>query len=283
MLTQFDGCPRGPESALMPTLDREADATAIDLARECLYRFLSVCVDGPYIETWCQLQDEENARLAQQAAALIRDEAMLAEIELAPCELPPAELDLDPLIEAMRQPAEELREEFDRAFGLVMAKECPPYETEYHPSSETFFRSQQLADIAGFYRAFGLEPGGFRPQRPDHLALELEFMAFILMKERLARSEAESDPSAGERAVVCDLAQRHFLRDHLAWWVPAFARGLARKAQSGYLAALARVLSALIPAERQRLGVETSGRPARPALIERPEEQAGCNACPLLS
>lgn len=278
MLIPSKGYPAEPETGLLPT--SESDVAAIDLARECLYRFLSVCVDGPYIETWYQLENEENLRLAREAAAVIREEAeAAAPVELSPGERPPQELDLDPLVEAMRRPLDELRAEFDRAFGLVVAKECPPYETEYHLSSETFFRSQELADIAGFYRAFGLEPGGFRPERPDHLALELEYMAFLLMKQRLAAAE----PGRAERAEVCRLAQRQFLRDHLAWWVPAFSRGLERKAENGYLAALARVLAAFIPVERQHLGVETSKRPARPALIERPEEQTGCNVCPLLS
>ena len=71
-------------------------------------------------------------------------------------------------------------------FGLVLTRECPPYETEYHPSSEPFFRSQEMADVAGFYRAFGLETAQAARERPDYLGLELEFMAFLLLKKRLA-------------------------------------------------------------------------------------------------
>ena len=123
-----------------------------------------------------------------------------------------------------------LRAEYDRVFGLVVPKECPPYETEYHPTQETFVRSQQMADIAGFYRAFGIEPAQSSPERPDHLALELEFMAFLLTKKRLALAAVELDPEAAEQVSICDRAQRDFFRDHLAWWVPSFAAGLRRKA-----------------------------------------------------
>src|SRR5262249_50909851 len=137
-------------------------------------------------------------------------------------------------------------------------------------------------DIAGFYRAFGIEPSSCRPERPDHLALELEFMAFLLMKGRLAVGAAGSNPDAAAWAEVCASAQLAFFRDHLAWWLPAFATGLGRKAEGGYLGAVARVLAALVAAERARLGIPIQSHLAQPDLIERPEEQSGCATCPLL-
>jgi TorA maturation chaperone TorD len=181
------------------------------------------------------------------------------------------------LLEELRKPLVELRAEYDRVFGLVVARECPPYETEYHPTSETFFRSQQLADIAGFYRAFGLEGSRSQPERVDHLALELEFMAFLLLKKRLA--EGSDNPDAPEQACVCDQAQQLFLKDHLAWWVPSFATGLRRKAGKGFYAALGGFLAAFIAGERIRFHVDPPRFPLQPALIERPEEQSGCAAC----
>ncbi len=192
-----------------------------------------------------------------------------------------AESEVARLIEELRAPLDESRAEYDRVFGLVVPKECPPYETEYYPSPETFARSQQMADIAGFYRAFGIEPARSSPERPDHLALELEFMAFVLMKEREALATVD-DPEADERAKTCDRAQRDFFRDHLAWWVPTFAAGLRRKAGGGYHDALAEALAAWVPDECRRLEIGAVLRPSRPELIEQPEEQSGCASCPLL-
>jgi TorA maturation chaperone TorD len=164
-------------------------------------------------------------------------------------------------------------------FGLVLSRECPPYETEYYPSAEPFFRAQQLADIAGFYRAFGLQTAKATPERPDHLALELEFMAFLLRKERLAWASAEVNAAAMEQAGICAEAQQSFFRDHLAWWVPSFVMGLRRKAERGFYWAVGQILAAFMPSERPRLGVAAPRLPLQPALIERPEEQTGCSEC----
>src|SRR5512135_1134456 len=246
-----------------------ARAAADDLARECLYRFLSAVVIGPYSKGWDRAGDAGNQGLALEAALWLRAET--------------DECGMTRLVEGLRAPLDALRAEYDRVFGLVVPKECPPYETEYYPTQETFGRSQQMADVAGFYRAFGIEPAQSSPERPDHLALELEFMAFLLTKKRRALAAVALDPEAGEQASVCDRAQRDFFRDHLAWWIPSFAAGLRRKAAGGYYHSLARVLAAWVPAECRRLDIPAVLRPAHPELIERPEEQSGCAACPLLS
>lgn len=253
------------------------DAEALDLARECVYRFLAVVFGDPYAAKWSLALDAVNQLLAQQAADLLREEAGTEPMPLGIGELPAEQLDLLPLLNELAKPLPELRAEYDQVFGLVLARECPPYETEYHATSEAFFRSQQLADIAGFFRAFGLEPSAAAPERPDHLALELEFMAFVLMKKRLALAAADEEGT--ERAVVCDEAQASFFREHLAWWVPAFVAGLRRKAGDGLYDAAGRVLAALTAVERRRFNIPAPRLPLQPAFIERPEEQPGCVGC----
>jgi putative dimethyl sulfoxide reductase chaperone len=250
-----------------------------DLARECVYRFIALALTSPYEATWPCLLNPDDQHLALEAAALLRDEADFRPEFLSFGELPPEALDLGTLLTELNRPLDHIKAEYDRVFGLVIPKECPPYETEYHPTSQAFQRSQQLADVAGFYRAFGLEPSRANPERPDHITLELEFMAFVLLKKRLAAATDGAGDEASERVLVCEHAERGFLQDHLAWWVPAFATGLLRKAGDGYYHGLARVLAALIPAERQRLKIPAPFKPVQPELIEHPEEDAGCAAC----
>jgi TorA maturation chaperone TorD len=252
-------------------METTAGDTALTLASEFLYRFLSAAVSDPFLSDARTILDPDSRQLARAAAELLSAEASEAPVPLGLGELPPAQLDGAALSSDVPRSLEDWRALHADVFGLVLSRECPPYETEYCPSAETFFRSQQLADIAGFYQAFGLQTARACPERPDHLALELEFMAFLLQKERLA-------PTA-EQASVCADAQRSFFRDHLSWWVPSFVTGLLRKAGTGFYATVAQALAAFLPIERARLGVAAPQAPQRPALIERPEEQAGCAAC----
>jgi TorA maturation chaperone TorD len=248
-----------------------AEDMALAVASEFLHRFLAAAVRDPFTSDVSLVLDPDGRRLAGAATELLREEASESPVPLGFGELSPSQLDLTPLSGDAPLSLDDLRAAHMDVFGLVLSRECPPYETEYCSSAEAFFRAQQLADIAGFYHAFGLQTAQASPERPDHLALELEFMAFLLRKERLA--------DTAEQASVCADAQRSFFRDHLAWWVPSFASGLRRKAESGFYAIVAQVLAAFMPVERARLGVAAPSSPMRPAPIERPEEQAGCTGC----
>jgi len=243
-------------------------ATELDLAREALYRFLAAALRDPRSDGAAPVRDPESRRLARAAADRLRGEEPAGGGRRGFGELPPELLTVDPFAAAAGESHAELCAEYDRVFGLLGAGDCPPHETEFQPNQEPFFRSQQMADVAGFYRAFGLGS----PERPDSLPLELEFMAFLLTKERLAAT-------AGE-AAVCAEAGRDFFRDHLAWWAPSFATGLRRKAGGGPYAALAQALAAFLPAERRRFGIDTPSLPVRPVPAGRAEEGEGCAACP---
>lgn len=89
-----------------------------------------------------------------------------------------------------------------------------PYECSNTPASAGGI-TPRLADIAGFYRAFGLGVSG---DRPDHVVAELEFASVVSLAEASARSDSD-----GEAAEVCASAARSFLRDHLGRWLQAWA------------------------------------------------------------
>ncbi len=261
----------------MHTVELTVEAAALDLARESLYGFLAAALADPHTRTWRLVLQPKNQDLARESADYLRDEMAVQASALGPGELPLEHLDLRPLLHDLGRPIWEIGADYDRIFGLLTCRECPPYETEYHPTSEAFFRAQQLADVAGFYRAFGVKPARATPERPDHISLELEFMAFVLLKKRLALGS--QDPERWERVDVCDDVQRRFFEEHLAWWVPAFATGLLRKAGAGLYASLARIVAAFIAAERGHFELPPPRRPIQVTRIERPEEQAGCAGC----
>lgn len=263
----------------MPPTMTGYEVKAIDLAREALYRFLASALSDPRSTAAVRALNPADQRLAVAAAELLRVEAEADPVPLGFGERPPEDLNLAEAIAGLTGSDEELTAAYDLAFGLVAARECPPYETEYCPNSEPFFRTQQMADVAGFYAAFGLTGSTIRRERPDMLTRELEFMAHLLLLKRLAEAGNIPDPS-GDRADVAADAAGKFFRDHLSWWVPSFARGLAHRAGSGPYAALARVLAAFLPAERGRLGVKAPQMPLRPAE-ERADSATECAGCAL--
>ena len=68
--------------------------------------------------------------------------------------------------------------EYSRLFGVGLA--ATPYETEYDPLASAR-KGHRLADLLGFYEAFGVRLADHRKEFPDHIAAELEFMAILLV------------------------------------------------------------------------------------------------------
>jgi TorA maturation chaperone TorD len=248
------------------------ESPTIGVARETAYRFFALMLSNPRYDQWSELQDPENRCLITSSSDLIRTESEDDPIPLGFGERPASEFDLSPILTLLTQPDLDAVAEFDRVFGLVTLRECPPYETEHCINDDPFFRAQQLADAAGFYRAFGLTQSRIRPDRADHIALQLSFMAHLLMMERLADSD--------ERASICADAAKRFFRDHIAWWVPSFARGLRKRAEGSLYALVADALAAFLPTERSRLAVKATQSPRRPRVGFVPaEESEGCAGC----
>lgn len=146
----------------------------------------------------------------------------------------------------------DLHREYDRLFTHRTSVICPIYEVEYD-RNRAVSQGPTLADIAGFYRAFGLELAV--NDRPDHLALELEFMGFLAYKEALALQN-----DLLEQAKICCNAQRKFLEAHLGRWVGLCADILKRESRLEFYRALGASLKTFIESECRELG-------ARPAVI----------------
>jgi DMSO reductase family type II enzyme chaperone len=136
------------------------------------------------------------------------------------------------------------------------------YESEYRHGG--FRRVECLADVSGFYRAFGLEP---ERERHDHISVELEFMHALVCKEIAAEQEEQ-------RKVVLDVEGK-FLAEHLAPWVPVLAAAISERARSGFYAKMAAFLSEFLEDELRRLGVKSERRVA-PELSDELETDFEC-------
>jgi TorA maturation chaperone TorD len=197
-----------------------------------LYGLLSLGLTPPDEETLEQMR-----RLTVFGARHAAEEGLaecLLELELA--------LDDDDLLPV-------LQAEHQALFGGAVR--CPPYEGSYE--LDPFRQGRQMADLAGFYRAFGAESSGPAAERPDHAGCELEFLSFLALR----RAEAERAGDA-EHAAVCRDAEEAFLRDHLGRWFPAFCREVAAAAGEPVHRLLALAGERLVVAELARRGIEPS-------------------------
>ncbi|MDE2180396.1 MAG: molecular chaperone TorD family protein [candidate division NC10 bacterium] len=158
---------------------------------------------------------------------------------------------------------ETLEPEYVRLFGP--AARCPLYETAYGDAGRLLGRSASLADIAGFYQAFGLHPATGNPHREDHIGLELEFMSLLTVKEAYAMAEGWQ-----EALEVTRNAQQRFVQDHLGTWIDAFTAQLRLCTPHPFYAALGESLRALVRAEAiclQASPVAVGGPPVVDTLV----------------
>lgn len=167
----------------------------------------------------------------------------------------------------------ELEAEHNRLFAHLGSAQCPPYETEYGYNN-IFQKTEAMADIAGFYGAYGLEPASTDTERVDFICTELEFMAYLALHEAYAREHGEA-----EHLDVCLDTQRKFLRDHLGRWTPVFAGILDHATSNTFYRRLGQVLRSFIESEVHAAGV-TPATVTAPDTARRAEiKPFGCDAC----
>ncbi|MFZ5889459.1 MAG: TorD/DmsD family molecular chaperone [Myxococcota bacterium] len=133
---------------------------------------------------------------------------------------------------------------FDRGQGRASL-----YETEFG-RMRGMSKGNDLADLAGFYAAFGLTLADGTHDTHDHLAIELEFYAMLLTKRALLTNVRDETGCA-----IVDDARRKFLVDHVGGFVPALAARVADDIAYGPLLAWC---AQLVAAECRELAVEPS-------------------------
>lgn len=108
---------------------------------------------------------------------------------------------------------------------------APPREISYRPAS---LSSQYLAELSGYYSAFGYVAPYEEPV--DHVAVEADFVAYLILKEAFAQSRGDDEPAATARDAV-----ERLLSEHLAFMAAPLAERLA-DSDVGYLALSAQAL-----------------------------------------
>lgn len=154
-----------------------------------------------------------------------------------------------------------IEDEYLRTFGHSIPKEFPPFETEF-TSAQAFRQTADLADIAGFYRAFGVRVVPGLGERADALGVELEFLHLLAMKEAHALAGG-----LAEQADVVASATAKFLTDHVARWAPSCAKRIAQKGTSELYRVLGAALAVWLRIDLEVLGVPRPQPVDEPALL----------------
>lgn len=164
--------------------------------------------------------------------------------------------------------------EYTRLFALNV--HCPQYEADYLGHS-AFNWSQVISGVSNMYSAFGVQLGEGVKERPDHIAVELDFMNLLAAREARARELGDR-----ERTRIHRDAQRLFFASHLSQWGPDFARALREETRIDFYRSVAGLLDVFLGAEarylKTQLGRMEAPEPATQGPAPQPEAISAC-AC----
>lgn len=125
-----------------------------------------------------------------------------------------------------------LRVDYSRLFVGPYGLLAPPYGSVYL-EDKTRIMGNSTMDAWNWYREAGLDIG--LKEAPDHIAIELEFMYFLVFKQVEAIRDSDPENAAGYLR-----KQKAFLEAHLGMWVSDFASNVEANAQTEFYRNLGR-------------------------------------------
>jgi DMSO reductase family type II enzyme chaperone len=146
--------------------------------------------------------------------------------------------------------ADELEVEYNRLFVGPGAPRVYPYESLYR-GSMSLVMGPSVGEVLQAYRRAGLTINAALKDLPDHVAVELEFMARLCCEEARAESAGRAD-----LALRLKQEQRSFLDAHLATWLPAMCERVIRETTSTIYRGVAEIAATFVGWDRERLDAE---------------------------
>jgi len=128
--------------------------------------------------------------------------------------------------------------------GIAELTAAYPYESVY-TSPGRLIMQEARDKVMEIYRAKGLEKSDSLDLPEDHIALELEFMAFLCQESR--RAYAAQSWTAAAASLV---EQKEFLAQHLLNWVSAFCADIQKNAETSFYQALAKITNGFLRMEQ---------------------------------
>lgn len=200
----------------------------MDIYRMYIYTFLSVAFSYPYEEALKEVEGGlDDLSLSLKALGI--------------------DFDVDLLRKALKGAKErllDLQGEWNALFSISL--KAPANETAYE-LEKAGRKASELADIEGFYKAFGLEVKA--SVEPDSLVAELEFMAYLIKKKIYLKEKNDA-----EALSIVSKAITSFFRDHIGRWYRIFTDLLKQQTEEEYYKLLGELLRSFL--EKEREGVD---------------------------
>ncbi|MEE4261937.1 MAG: molecular chaperone TorD family protein [Desulfobacteraceae bacterium] len=160
---------------------------------------------------------------------------------------------------------EELKVEYARLFVGPYTLLAPPYGSVYLEPGRRIMGNSTI-DVVNRYRQSGLVLAEDFKDAPDHIAAELEFMHFMILKAITATDLGDINST-----ITWLLNRQSFLVDHLGAWVSEFADKVAENAKTTFYRNLARATEAFVKDDYQKISsvlASWSSNPEKSAEME---------------
>ena len=161
-------------------------------------------------------------------------------------------LEMQKVVESRDKEMLDLKKEYSRLFVGPFELAVPPYGSIYFQHN---MQNQQIMDDSAVkaqnaYRKAGVNMSEDFNDPPDHIAVELEFMYYLLYHENQALENKDQASAIDFRTQRLD-----FLKRHLGLWGPVFADTLFKNTSSDFYRHLARLTKSVILKDKQELGL----------------------------
>lgn len=140
-----------------------------------------------------------------------------------------------------KEDVEQLEFDFNRLFVGPNRLEASPYESTYRNDQRSLMQYETLA-VRKFYQKAGLEVSKKNVDPDDHLALELEFVCYLLENSK------ENDQYYK--------MHQDFLKDHLLKWVDTHCKVVCEKTNNQIIIGISNLLQNLLSEEKNQLSLK---------------------------
>ena len=205
-------------------------------AKSTLYGFVSTLFSDPESEKFSMMKNPEFQKMVLNSCLQFDENNQ--------SELSGAFQNVISMVSELNR--ETIQNENVSIFGHTLSKETAPYALEHLKSTDVFFRTQKLADLNGFYKAFGMEVESI--ERADHIATQTEFLSYLILKELVAIKK-----NLEEEIEICQKAFIDFHQEHFFDWAKMFSENLIEKVEGEFYPAAGKFLWGLICKEKSNL------------------------------